>query len=102
MLGPGRYAPDPTEGIVDVKDLPEPQQDFITATISKRPALAVVSLPLATNPTSESCTISAISPPVARLTSWYRIRRIIARLVRSISTSICPISPHPVAITPTA
>ena len=28
MLGPGRYAPDPTEGIVDVKDLPEPQLGF--------------------------------------------------------------------------
>jgi hypothetical protein len=28
MLGPGRYAPDPTEGIVDVKDLPAPQLGF--------------------------------------------------------------------------
>ena len=70
MLGPGRYAPDPTEGIVDVGASPNLNWDFIaSATIGKRPALAVVSLPLATNPTSESCTISAISPPVARLTS---------------------------------
>jgi hypothetical protein len=25
MFGPGEYVPDPTEGIVDVKDLPTPQ-----------------------------------------------------------------------------
>ena len=25
MFGPGEYVPDPTEGIVDVKDLPAPQ-----------------------------------------------------------------------------
>ena len=24
MFGPGEYVPDPTEGIVDVKDLPAP------------------------------------------------------------------------------
>ena len=28
MYGPGEYVPDPTEGIVDVKDLPEPQLGF--------------------------------------------------------------------------
>lgn len=26
MFGPGEYAPDPTEGIVDIKDLPKPQR----------------------------------------------------------------------------
>lgn len=25
MFGPGRYVPDPTEGIIDIKDLPAPQ-----------------------------------------------------------------------------
>ena len=25
MFGPGEYVPDPTEGIVDIKDLPRPQ-----------------------------------------------------------------------------
>ena len=28
MFGPGEYVPDPTEGIVDVKDLPAPQLGF--------------------------------------------------------------------------
>jgi transposase len=28
MFGPGEYVPDPTEGIVDVKDLPVPQLGF--------------------------------------------------------------------------
>jgi len=28
MYGPGRYVPDPTEGMVNVKDLPEPQLRF--------------------------------------------------------------------------
>jgi transposase len=28
MFGPGRYVPDPTEDIVDVKDLPAPQLGF--------------------------------------------------------------------------
>jgi transposase len=28
MFGPGEYVPDPTEGIVDVKDLPAPQRGF--------------------------------------------------------------------------
>ena len=28
MYGPGRYVPDPTEGMVNVKDLPEPQRRF--------------------------------------------------------------------------
>ena len=28
MYGPGRYVPDPTEGIVNIKDLPEPQRGF--------------------------------------------------------------------------
>jgi len=26
MFGPGEYVPDPTEGMVDVKDLPAPQR----------------------------------------------------------------------------
>jgi hypothetical protein len=25
MFGPGEYVPDPTEGIVDIQDLPRPQ-----------------------------------------------------------------------------
>ena len=25
MFGPGKYVPDPTEGIIDVQDLPAPQ-----------------------------------------------------------------------------
>ena len=28
MFGPGRYVPDPTEGIIDVQDLPTPQLGF--------------------------------------------------------------------------
>jgi transposase len=28
MYGPGRYVPDPTEGIVNIKDLPQPQWAF--------------------------------------------------------------------------
>ena len=28
MFGPGEYVPDPTEGIVDIKDLPAPQLGF--------------------------------------------------------------------------
>jgi hypothetical protein len=28
MFGPGEYVPDPTEGLVDVKDLPAPQLGF--------------------------------------------------------------------------
>ena len=70
MFGPGRYVPDPTEGIVDVKDLPAPQLVAYTATISTRPAHDVAISPLATNPDSAPCTTWAICPPVARLISW--------------------------------
>src|SRR6267378_1466159 len=44
--------------------------DFIVATISKLPALAVAISPLATKPTIGPCTTWAIYAPVIRLTSW--------------------------------
>jgi len=31
MFGPGEYVPDPTEGIVDVNDLPKPILDLYSA-----------------------------------------------------------------------
>jgi hypothetical protein len=76
--------------------------DFIPVTISKRPVLAVTSSPLATKAIIAPYMIWAIEPPGVRLTSWCRLHPIIAQRVRSISTSISPIWPHPVAITPIA
>ena len=102
MFGPGEYVPDPTEGMVAVKDLPAPQRDCIIVTTSKRPALAVASAPRAPPPTSGPCTISAMYPPVAPLPSWWRTRRILARLASSIATSISPTSLPPGAMTRTA
>jgi hypothetical protein len=32
MYAPGRYIPDPTEGMVNVKDLPAPQREFAHST----------------------------------------------------------------------
>ena len=80
MFGPGRYVPDPTEGISNVNDLPAPQRGFYRRTISKRPVLAVVSSPLVTNPASAPCMTSAIYPPAVPLTSWWPTRLIIAHL----------------------
>jgi len=37
MFGPGEYVPDPTEGIVDVKDLPAPQLDFYSRSHQQTP-----------------------------------------------------------------
>jgi hypothetical protein len=37
MFGPGEYVPDPTEGIVDVKDLPAPQRGFYSRNHKQTP-----------------------------------------------------------------
>ena len=37
MFGPGEYVPDPTEGIVDVKDLPVPQLGFYSRNHKQTP-----------------------------------------------------------------
>jgi hypothetical protein len=37
MFGPGEYVPDPTEGIVDVKDLPAPQLGFDSRSYKQTP-----------------------------------------------------------------
>ena len=37
MFGPGEYVPDPTEGIVDVKDLPAPQRGFYSRNHQQTP-----------------------------------------------------------------
>ena len=37
MFGPGAYVPDPTEGIVDVKDLPAPQPGFYSRNSKQTP-----------------------------------------------------------------
>ncbi len=37
MFGPGEYVPDPTEGIVDVKDLPAPQLGFYSRSHKQTP-----------------------------------------------------------------
>ena len=37
MFGPGAYVPDPTEGIVDVKDLPVPQLGFYSRNHQQTP-----------------------------------------------------------------
>jgi len=36
MFGPGEYVPNPTEGIVDVKDLPAPQLGFYNQRSGKK------------------------------------------------------------------
>jgi len=37
MFGPGAYVPDPTEGLVDVQDLPAPQQGFYSRNHQQTP-----------------------------------------------------------------
>ncbi len=37
MFGPGDYVPDPTEGIVDVKDLPAPPPGFYSRNSKQTP-----------------------------------------------------------------
>src|SRR5437870_8465167 len=37
MFGPGEYVPDPTEGIVNVKDLPAPQLGFYSRSHKQTP-----------------------------------------------------------------
>ena len=69
MFGPGEYVPDPTEGIVDVKDLPAPQRGFYSRNHQQTPCPDVASSPLATHPTSAPCTILAIYAPVVQWTS---------------------------------
>ena len=78
-----------------------PNGDFLTVTISKHLALAVGSSPLATKAISAPYTTWAIELPVVRWTSWWPTRLTTVTDVISISTSISPILPHPVAITPT-
>ena len=70
MFGPGEYVPDPTEGIVDVKDLPTPQLGFFIAVATSKPlARDVAASLLATNPTSVRYTTWAMYTPVVPLTS---------------------------------
>src|SRR5438093_4063809 len=76
-----------------------PTWDFIAVTISKPPAHDVAISLLATHPASALCTTLAIYAPVARLTSWCPTRLTTVPHVGSISTSICPMSPHPAVIT---
>ena len=71
MFGPGEYVPDPTEGIVDLQDLPRPQLVAYTAvTTTTPPAHDVTTLPIATHPGSAPYTTLAICPPAVRLTCW--------------------------------
>ena len=69
MFGPGEYVPDPTEGIVDVKDLPAPQLDFYSRSHKQTPCRDVATSPLATHPTSVRYTTWAMYTPVVPLTS---------------------------------
>jgi len=44
MFGPGEYVPDPTEGIVDITDLPVPQVGFYSRNHKPTVSLDVISL----------------------------------------------------------
>jgi hypothetical protein len=60
MFGPGEYVPDPTEGIVDVNDLPPPIICLTTAISTTVLACDVGIWLIATNPASALCMIWAI------------------------------------------
>ena len=70
MCGPGAYVPDPTEGIVNVQDLPAPQLVPYSRNPKPPPAHAVTLSPLATPLGRVRCTPLARSTPVARVPSW--------------------------------
>lgn len=100
MFGPGAYVPAPTEGIVDVTDLPVPKLVAYDRHHKPPPAHDATTSPRATHPASAPCTTLAMSPPVARLPSWSPPRRTLAHHAGSLATSICPMSPHPAVMTP--
>jgi len=70
MFGPGEYVPDPTEGIVDIKDLPRPQRVAYSRNHDHTPAHDVAILPLAPHPGRAPYTTWAMYPPAVRLTFW--------------------------------
>ena len=67
MFGPGEYVPDPTEGIVDSKELPRPQLVADSRHHEPPPAHDVTIWPIATNVGTAPCTTWAICPPAVRL-----------------------------------
>ena len=52
MFGPGEYVPDPTEGMVDVNDLPAPTMVAYDRTHDPPPAPDAGTWPIATHPAS--------------------------------------------------
>jgi hypothetical protein len=70
MFGPGEYVSDPTEGIVDIPDLPRPPLVAYSRTHAPPPAHAVAIWPLAINPGSAPYTILAICLLDARWICW--------------------------------
>jgi len=70
MYGPGEYVPDPTEGIVDVKDLPAPILGLTTGTTTIPPVPDAGIWPIATKPASARYMIWAICPPAVQEISW--------------------------------
>ena len=70
MFGPGESVgcPDPTEGIVAIKDLPQGLSLWRTAvTMSTPPAHDVTIWPLVTNAGNAPCTTWAMCPPDVQL-----------------------------------
>jgi len=55
MFGPGAYVPDPTEGLVDIKDLPAPQVGFYSRNHKQTPCPRCG--PLASRHTSDQRTL---------------------------------------------
>jgi len=70
MFGPGEDVPDPTEGIVNVNDLPAPTLVAYDRNHDHTPAPDAVTWPPATHPASVRSMIWAICLPDVQLISW--------------------------------
>jgi hypothetical protein len=70
MFGPGEYVPDPTEGIIDIQDLPRPHLVVYSRNHDHTPAHDVAIWPIATHPGSAPYTIWAICPLDVRWSCW--------------------------------
>ena len=91
MFGPGEYVPDPTEGISDPNDLPQPIVVPHDRNHDHSPCPRCG--PLAYRHQSGQRTLHDLGDLalVVRLISWSFIRLTTAHTVGSISTAICPI-----------
>ncbi len=69
MLGPGEYVPDPTEGIVDIKNLPRPHLVAYSRHHDHTPCPRCSLWPIATKLASARYMTWAICPPAVRLIS---------------------------------